>query len=135
MRKRILSLVLVFVLICTMSLSVSAASASKTGKTSGGTEGTLNTRAELYVYTDHATATTWCGSGSGSVRKTTVTFNYLNSNNQTSSLSVAGSSTVTAYPGNSANMPTGISGTSQHSVTSEDGEWGSWSCSLSANVW
>lgn len=135
MRKRILSLILVLALICTMSLSVSAASASKTGITSTGSQGALKTEAVLNVYTDHATATTWCGSGAGSIRQTTVTFKYVNSNNQTSYLSATGSSTATAYPGNNANIPAGISGTSQHRVSSENGEWGSWSCSLSANVW
>ena len=135
MNTRILSLVMVLVLLCTMSIGVSAASASKTGSTSSGTVGSVSTKAELYVYTDHATATTWSTQASGIIRETRLVYTYKNANNQTSYLYATGSSTATAYPGPIPNVPSAIKGESVHRVYSQNGEWGSWTSNLSANVW
>lgn len=135
MNKHVLSLVMIFVLLCTMSISVSAASASTVGETSGGTLGIAKTKAELNVYTDHATATTWSGQAQGIILKTELTYFYYNANYQTSRLYATGSSTATAYPGPIPNVPSAIKGESVHRVYCPNGEWGSWTSNLSANVW
>ena len=135
MNKRVLSLVLIFVLLCTMSISVSAASASTVGVTSGGTLGIVKTKAELNVYTDHATATTWSVNAPGIILNTLLTYHYKDANYENRQLTVTGSATATAYPGIIPNVPSAIRGESVHRVYSLEGEWGSWTSNLSANVW
>lgn len=128
MKKRIISLILVIALMSAMCLSASAA--SKTGSTSGGTDGILNATIELYRYPLFATASTTIGSVNTVTLITTCTFEYVNKFDHTSTLSKTGSSVATVQPSDIKNAASGISARSQHTVNG-GALWGSWSSSLS----
>lgn len=134
MKKRILSFVLVFALVCSMSIGASAASVSKTGKTSGGQIEGLVTSATLEVYTDHAVANTGCEADSGFTIITAVRFYYMDANNAEKSVSNSGRTTASAYKPAFPATPNGIRGESDHYVYT-NAVWGNWGCHLGANVW
>lgn len=134
MRKRILSLILVFALLCTLSISVSATTVSETGVTPYGKEGSWRTRATLGVYTDHAHATTWSGANDNSVLNTTLRYIYIATDNDEKTMTRTGTAEVTAYPTNMKDALSAISGNSQHSVTGGV-TYGNWDCYLEADVW
>ena len=132
MRKRILSFVLVFALVCAMSISVSAGSASVYGETSGSKYNPLETSGELYVYTDHAVAETWCEVDSFVVL-TKVYFIHKGENNVDVTYSDSGRTTASAYRTGDLTVLTGVRGSSLHKVESDD--WGNWTYSLNANLY
>lgn len=129
MKKQILAFVLVFTLLFSMTISASAASASRSGTTSGGTLTSLDTSATLYVYTEHATAETWCELSSCAI--STTAFLHLNDGR---TISGYGTVSATAYKNTELDIPNTKNGSSYHEVNGGS-QFGSWSTSLSANVW
>ena len=123
MKKRIISLILVIALMSAMCLSASAA--SRTDYTSGGSAGKLKVTATLNRYPLFATASTTPGITNEAVLTTTCRFHYTNQVGHTSTLTVTGSSTVTAQPNDIQNAASGISADSQHTVNGGT-RWGSW---------
>lgn len=129
MKKRILSFILVCALLCTMSIGASAATVSKTGKTYGGTIGSYDTSAQLYTYSDHVVAETWCEATFGVTFTTSVRLYYNGDNNPVRG---AGQMTATAYRG--TDILNNIRGESTH-VIHAGSNWGIWECDLGANIW
>lgn len=129
MKKRILSFVLVFAILCTMTISASASSASSTGETGGGPLGKAPTSATLNVYTEHATAETQC-SESGFTYTTSVRLYFIDGD----SIGNSGGASVSVWKSTGIDIPNTSYAVSYHSV-SGNLNYGSWSTSLRANVW
>lgn len=129
MKKRILSFILVFALLCSMSICASAASWN--GNTSGGSRGTVTTSATLYVYSEHAVASTSSGAYDHGILATTVRFHYTNTLNQFATKTASGHASASAYPSDMKDIFSAISADSEHDVNGGS-EWGSWHWELSA---
>ena len=125
MTKRILTLMGCVMLLLAFSVQAFAY-ASKSGSTSGGRNGVLNTTATLSVssYTGQATTNTSASNPENVSYATTINCRYYNANNHVAY--VSGSGTKSA--GASASRI--VDGTSQHSVNGGT-YWGNWSCTLS----
>lgn len=132
MRKRILSLILVFVLICTMSISASAATVTRHGVTSNGIYTGVDARGELSVYTDHSYAVTWCEVDSF-VKSTEVHFIFTKLNGEPGKFFGSGRTVASAYNSSGETAINNIRGASLHKV--DGGEnWGTWGYSLATNL-
>lgn len=129
MNKRIITLVLVFSLLCTLSIGASAASASRTGNTVGGTVGSYNTSAHLYTYTDHVVADTGCETYLNVTCSTAVRLYYKGSDQPVRNY---GGTSASVY--RSTDVLNNIRGESDH-VVNAGSAWGVWNYSLSANIW
>ena len=129
MKKQILAFVLVFALLFSMTISASAASASKRGQTSGGILTNLPTSATLNVYTEHATAGTWCELSSCTI--STIAYLHLNDGR---TLTGYGTVSATAVKSTEIDIPNTKNGSSEHNVNGGS-QYGVWTASLSANVW
>lgn len=129
MKRKILCFVLVFALMCAICIGASAASV--TGYTSGGKRGRLTTTASLYVYSEHAVATTSSGANNHDILATTVRFHYTNTFNQLSTDSKSGHASASSYPTDMKDIFSAISANSEHAVRGED-DWGNWEYDLSA---
>lgn len=120
MKKRIISLVLAIVLVCSMCFGASAVSTS--GETNGLTR--LPVTATLTMTKTFASATTTTISTHTSIHNTTVTYRYYNNIGQVSYASANGYTSATVYP-NVTNSASAISSSSQHEIRGgvEIGTW------------
>lgn len=128
MKKRILSFVLVFALVCAMSMSAFAGSVYDFGYTLGGNSGRLYCEAELKVSKGSAEAETSNSVGNPAMCTTVATLYCRDSAGNEAPYTAQGTSSVTVF-GNS----NGIRGGSHHLVSGGT-SYGAWSCTLRADV-
>ena len=129
MKKRIISIVLVFVLMCSMCFGASADTyKSEKGTTSGGTS-SVGTSASLRISANAAVATTGCALDSA-INRTVIALTYQTSSNTILTISSNGNGSATEYPSDCA-VNGAISASSSHSVVTQVN--GGWTCGLSVN--
>lgn len=126
MRKRIISVVLVFALAFALSISASAGSISDSGITYNPNGLALQAGGNLLVENNYATATTWNSKNLTSLCHTVVTVYYIGSNNSESQVTQQGQASVTAL----ASLPYRATRGGSHHLVAGGAEYGSWSCTL-----
>lgn len=127
MKKRIISLVLAVVLVCSMCFAASAA--TYYGTTNGTTP--KQTRAILNIGTNSASASTWCETGGSSILGTYLEFTYINTINEETFKIGTGNASAAVQP--SDIKPSGAVSAFSNHVVDGGSTIGSWRYSMTVH--
>lgn len=131
MKKRFLSLILVFALMCTMSICASAATVTKRGPSSGGDDGNLIVTATLSANSNKAYASSRVGATNNVQLFTTMNYYYWNIAGHEQAVSTSGTTYV--------ELICPIAGMGRRATSTHElrgGEyWGNWTGYLSTEAY
>ena len=125
MKKRIISLILAVVLVCTMCLGASAE------RYEGTTNKGIATRAILNIGTNSASASSWCDGATSSMIGTYLEFYYYNTLNEETFKIGSGSTSAAAQPTDI--KPSGAIRAFSNHIVNGDANIGNWRYSMTVN--
>lgn len=131
MKKRILSLILVFALLCTMSIGASAATVSTREPSGGGSDGHLNVTATLSANSNTAYASTRVGTNDNVELYTTLNYYFWNYAGHEQGTGTSGTTYVELLCPIAGR---GRRATSTHEMRGEE-NWGNWTGHLSTEAY